>query len=304
MKKESKENFYFSHDYTARTDIKIKKLIVTDGYEGYGIFWALIEDLYQNENLLPLDYDCIAFDLRSNSKIIKSIINDFDLFKLEDDTFSSLSVQRRLDMRNKRSKKARRSAMKRWDGDANASKNNANASEIDANALKNDANASKNDANAHKIDATAMRLQCDRNAIKESKVKESKVKESIVKDNNINTKSVFNFKKELLEYGFDELLVDEWMAIRKKKRAVNSEFAFNSFIAQVERTGAEKNEVMRIIAEKQWAGFNHAWIKNLNNNITNNLNYYINETDRQAIESAKRKQELYEYARSVGMVGN
>ena len=89
MKKESKETFYFSHDYNARSDIKIKKLIVKHGYEGYGIFWALIEDLYQNENLLPLDYDCIAFDLRSNSKIIKSIINDFDLVKLDDDTFSS-----------------------------------------------------------------------------------------------------------------------------------------------------------------------------------------------------------------------
>ena len=109
---------------------------------------------------------------------------------------------------------------------------------------------------------------------------------------------VFNFKKSLLDYGFDPQLVDEWLVIRKQKKAINSEFSFNSFISQIEKAGAEKNEVMRTIAEKQWAGFNHAWLKNTNNN----LNSAVNETDRRDIESAKRKQEIYEYARSVGMV--
>ena len=260
----SKETFYFSHDYNARNDIKIKRLIVKHGYEGYGFYWALIEDLYQNANALPLDYDCIAYDLRASSDVIRSIINDFDLFQVDDDTFCSLSVQRRLDKRNKKSLKARQSAMKRWGGDANA-----------------------------------LRKKCEGNAIKESKVKESKVKDNKVNNNiNTNTKCVFNFKKSLLEYGFDEPLVDEWLAIRKKKRAVNSEFSFNAFISQVEKTGADKNEVMQTIAEKQWAGFNHAWMKNTNNN----LNGFENETDRRNRESAQRKQEIYEYARSVGMV--
>ena len=104
----------------------------------------------------------------------------------------------------------------------------------------------------------------------------------------------------MLDYGFEKELVDEWMNIRNKKKAVNSEFAYNSFISQIERAGAEKNELMRIIAEKQWAGFNHAWMKNINNNNTNIIE---NETDRRARDSARRKQELYDYARSVGMVG-
>jgi ppGpp synthetase/RelA/SpoT-type nucleotidyltranferase len=111
---------------------------------------------------------------------------------------------------------------------------------------------------------------------------------------------VFNFKKSLLDYGFDPLLVEEWLAIRKTKKAINSEFSFNSFISQIEKSGAEKNEVLRTIAEKQWAGFNHAWMKKTNNN----LNSFENETDRRARESAKRKQEIYEYARSVGMVSS
>ena len=202
----SKETFYFSHDYNARNDMKIKKLIIKHGYEGYGLYWAIIEDLYQNENALSLDYDCIAYDLRSTFDTIESIVNDFDLFEVEEDTFGSLSVQRRLDKRNEKSLKARQSAMKRWGGDAKA-----------------------------------LRPKCEGNAIKESKVKESKVKDNKVKDNtNTNTVCVFNFKKSLLEYGFDPLLVDEWMAIRKTKKAINSEFSYNSFISQVEKTGAEK----------------------------------------------------------------
>ena len=256
----SKETFYFSHDYNARSDIKIKKLIVKHGYEGYGLYWAIIEDLYQNANAMPLDYDCIAYDLRASSDMIRSIINDFGLFELDDDSFGSLSVQRRLDQRNEKSRKARQSAMKRWGGDANA-----------------------------------LRNKCDSNTIKESKIKESKVK-----DNNRTTMREFNFKKSMLDYGFDALLVDEWLAIRKKKKAVNSQFSFNSFISQVEKTGIDKNEVMRVIAEKQWAGFNHAWMKNINNNLNGNEN----ETDSRDRESIKRKQEIYEYARSVGMVGH
>ena len=103
----------------------------------------------------------------------------------------------------------------------------------------------------------------------------------------------------MLDYGFEKELVDEWMVIRNKKKAVNSKFAFNSFISQVERVGGKKNEILRTIAEKQWAGFNHEWMNNMNNN----LNGIENETDRRARESAKRRQDLYEDAKRAGMVG-
>ena len=72
-----------------------------------------------------------------------------------------------------------------------------------------------------------------------------KGKERKVKDNtNTNTVCVFNFRKSLLDYGFKKELVDEWLIIRKTKKAVNSQFSFNSFISQIEKTGAEKNEVL------------------------------------------------------------
>ena len=51
----NKETFYFSHDYNSRNDVKIKKLLSKHGLLGYGIFWAIIEELYNNTNVLPLD---------------------------------------------------------------------------------------------------------------------------------------------------------------------------------------------------------------------------------------------------------
>jgi hypothetical protein len=115
-----RDTFYFSHDYNARTDSKIKRLISRHGMAGYGIYWAIVEDLYQNANALPTDYESIAFDVRSDAATVKSIVNDFELFAIDGKVFGSMSVQRRLDEREEKSQKARDSARKRWQSDANA----------------------------------------------------------------------------------------------------------------------------------------------------------------------------------------
>jgi hypothetical protein len=102
-----------------RNDEKIKRLIRKHGMQGYGVFWAIIEDLYNNANALRTDYDGIAYDLRSDSDIVASVINDFDLFIFNGDFFGSKSVEERLNQRNSKSESARKSASYRW--------NNANA---------------------------------------------------------------------------------------------------------------------------------------------------------------------------------
>lgn len=119
----AKDTFYFTHDYNARNDIKIKKLIIEHGMKGYGIYWSIVEDLYNNANALPTDYKSIAYDLRVDEKVIESIIRDFGLFVFDNDVFGSTSIEERLEARNFKSVKARESANKRW----NKSKGNANA---------------------------------------------------------------------------------------------------------------------------------------------------------------------------------
>jgi hypothetical protein len=138
-----KENtFYFSHDFNARSDQKIKRMLMRYGMQGYGIYWAIIEDLYQNANAMRTDYESIAFELRVDCDLVKSILNDFNLFVFDGENFGSLSVEKRMQERLNKSAKARESAFKRWD------------------------------------DATAMRTHTDRNAIKERKGKEKKRKET------------------------------------------------------------------------------------------------------------------------------
>jgi hypothetical protein len=121
---------YFSHDYDTRSDERIIDLLSVHGWEGYGLYWAIVELLYQNDGFLQLFYKRIAFALRANESNIKSIIEDFDLFVIDGDKFYSESVIRRLKQREEKSAKARKSAYARW-GDANALR-----TESDGNAIK------------------------------------------------------------------------------------------------------------------------------------------------------------------------
>jgi hypothetical protein len=174
-----KDTFYFSHDYNARNDEKIKRLIRKHGMIGYGIFWSIVEDLYNNANALHLDYEGIAYDLRSDSDTVFSVINDFDLFVFDVNSFGSLSVQKRLDERNDKSIKARESANKRW--------NNANA----------------------------LQMHSDSNAIKERKGKEIKGKE--IKEINISFDLFWDMYGK--KRGDKEKLIAKWGNLSDKERA-------------------------------------------------------------------------------------
>jgi hypothetical protein len=144
-------------------DPKINELLMNHGFEGYGIFWALIEYLYLNENYLKCDYKKLAYKFRMDEAKLKSVINDFGLFVIDGENFYSNSINRRLGIRNEKAEKAKKSAEKRWGNSSN-----------NANALKNDANASEIHANASEIHANALK----NDAIKERKGKEIKLKEN------------------------------------------------------------------------------------------------------------------------------
>lgn len=167
----AKDTFYFSHDYNPRSDEKIKRLLSKHGYLGYGLYWAIIEDLYNNANALPTDYDCMAFDLRATPEQVKSILNDFDLFVVDGDFFSSNSVKRRIEQREQKSAKARESANNRW----NKSESYANAlpTQSDSNAIKERKGKEiKGNDNTHQIFADRLLLnELELEAVTESKRK-------------------------------------------------------------------------------------------------------------------------------------
>lgn len=91
-------SYYFKHDCNARQDEKILALRMKHGWEGYGLYWALIERLRESANYSCVcDYNLIAYDLRSDANKIKSIIEDFRLFDFAtDENRGKLLYSRRL----------------------------------------------------------------------------------------------------------------------------------------------------------------------------------------------------------------
>lgn len=74
----------------------------------------------------------------------------------------------------------------------------------------------------------------------------------------------FNFRKELLEFGFEEDLVSDWLKVRKDKKASNTKTALNGFISQVKKSNVDKNEILKICVERSWRSFKASWDLGLN----------------------------------------
>lgn len=75
---------------------------------------------------------------------------------------------------------------------------------------------------------------------------------------------MFNFKDELISLGCDPDEVDDWMAVRKTKRATNTKTAFRGFLREVGKSGLDPSEVVRMCAENSWCGFKASWLQQTN----------------------------------------
>lgn len=114
-----KETFYFPHDYHARHDHNLNNLFLDHGLKGIGAYWCLVEMLYEEGGVLPLKYERISKALHSDVSFITDVISLYDLFKYDNDTFWSNSVNRRLEERRIKSESARTSVNKRWNKNTN-----------------------------------------------------------------------------------------------------------------------------------------------------------------------------------------
>ena len=118
---QTKSTNYFSHDSNARNDEKLVRLRMKHGAAGYGVYFMLLERLREERDYLSAkDYNMIAFDLRVDAAIVKSVVEDFGLFTFTDDgkCFYSESFTRRMDikdtLRRKRSEGGKIGMKNRW----------------------------------------------------------------------------------------------------------------------------------------------------------------------------------------------
>lgn len=118
-----KDTYYFSHDATANNDPKCVMLIEQLGLEGYGIFWVIIETLREQPDYkYPLTHlGALARRFNTSAEKMKTVVLNYGLFVIDEaQNFFSLSLNRRMDMRNAKSEQARKSIQQRWEKERTA----------------------------------------------------------------------------------------------------------------------------------------------------------------------------------------
>jgi hypothetical protein len=121
-----KEAYYFSHDANARQDEKILMLRAEHGWEGYGIYWALVEMMFESSEtaLHHNKIRGIAVSYNINITVLESVINTCiteELFVSDGEKFWSESLIRRKtkyqEIKEKKSEAGRKGMAKRWGKD-------------------------------------------------------------------------------------------------------------------------------------------------------------------------------------------
>ena len=120
MSKKNFQNPYFQHDRYARQDPKIKSMLVhfrkiseEKAKAAVCLFWWIVEDMHA-EDFKISDLEVYADDYRCDPDFLRSILEDFGLFRKEGDCYVSDRVLRNLKEQHDKSEKAKRSARKRW----------------------------------------------------------------------------------------------------------------------------------------------------------------------------------------------
>ena len=124
---------YFNHDSNARNDLKLIRLRSAGGFEFYGIYFAILELLFAEENKICVSqYDILAYGLQCDANKLRAVIEDFDLFIIEDGCFYSRRLNNQIDEINNKSNIAKENAKKRWNNaKAMQSHSNGNASKVE-----------------------------------------------------------------------------------------------------------------------------------------------------------------------------
>lgn len=108
--------YYLKHDYYARQDPKMQHLLATHGVAGVGLFWCIIEQLFEQGGTLPMSsVNIIAWQLHCDIKFVESVINDFNLFVSDGESFWSESAKTRLEEMKSKSETNRKNAKKKYE---------------------------------------------------------------------------------------------------------------------------------------------------------------------------------------------
>ena len=179
----AKKTYYFPHDHGARNDPKMQMLLAEHGVAGIGIYWCVIEQLYEQGGKLPVSsYKSIAFVLHIDTNVLQNIIECSGLFNNDGNEFWSEAVNSRIGKQKDVSEQRKKAIATRW--------------------------KSKEE---YKCNTNV--IQNDTNKIKRNKIKEKEIDNNIIDDVGINART----REE--EFLYDMMNNQSWlesMAMRFK----------------------------------------------------------------------------------------
>ena len=73
----------------------------------------------------------------------------------------------------------------------------------------------------------------------------------------------FDFKSELLLLAVNPEILEDWLTVRKKKKAANTKTAFTGLITEINKSGLSVPDAIKVSAENSWSGFKASWYENL-----------------------------------------
>lgn len=186
--------------------------------------------------------------------------------------FEGIKMQLKRDLKKYETSKEEKSNggkmgnLKRWNPDLYQKVLKKEMSLIDAEIIALSRKASHtDDMRSHTIASVAVNVNDNVSVNVNDNVS---VNDILLEKESKNNISAFNFKKALIDYGFKKELVEDWLKVRKTKKATNTETAFKSFIKEIESRSCDINEMLQIAVTNSWSGFKFKWVENLK--TTNN----------------------------------
>ena len=186
---------YFSHDSNARNSDKLIKVRMDLGAEGYGIYFMILERLREEDNYKSKkDYKMIAFDLRVEVEKVEQVINNYDLFVIEDDVFYSNSFLERMTIKDSKRLKAQKAVNERWEKEKEKKEQEKYERNTDVLQTYNERNTDLYKEKKRKV--------------KKSKEKESKEKQS--KENTADSCNAPSAERRVRTFAFESLVVEKY----------------------------------------------------------------------------------------------
>jgi Uncharacterized protein conserved in bacteria len=231
------------HYYTFKPKDYMSKTAFLEPLEDLA-YRRMLDHCYLTEKPLPENIEEIAMliRMRSHTDSIKIVLHYF--FELTAEGYINDYVVRELSAYHSKSLKAKASADARW------------------SKKRNKVNDLCGDNSDCEINANALQEESECNTNQQPLTNNDKPITSINNIGDSDKPKRFDFKKSLIEKGATEDLAIAFMAVRKNKKATNTEKAFDLFMNNVNKSNMNLNQVLEICVQRDWKGFDPTWIQN------------------------------------------